>query len=603
MNKKKIISLLLTILLTTTSSVTAFATENKTINGISTTAQQQTKDTLCLPDDSQKNISKHLDTKKTQISKSSSTPYSSKEKAKSIQVNKNNIFSIKGDDNSSTTWSKFNVSNDGLVTINLDKIFDGNGKEENLYLVLENESGSEKYLDVNPFYNGGLALDNSKSWSVGLKAGAYYLKLESGFYAKKQIDVNFNISHIKDNFYEKELNDTLNSATPMDSSNTYKGVMYSYDKDYFVFNNTESNLSINLKQGTSKCSYSVLLHDSTGKDISPSSSQRTNDNTTKFNFNNIESGDVYIKVSLNDNSHYYQDFYELQLDKLTCGWVQENGKWYYYENGKKKTGLLICDNKKYLLGDDGARLTGWHNINNVSYYFNPNSGVATSGWMNCDNKWYYFNNNCEMQVGVQKIDGALYYFSDNGVMDTGWINYSGKWYYFNPESSIGATGWLKENGCWYYFNDSCEMVTGIKKIDGYNYFFGDNGVMSTGWIASSYGSWQYFNDNGTMKTGWFYNNGYWFYLNPYDGNMFTGLWDIDNQTYYFNSSGAMQTGWISFISSWKHFNSSGILTKGWLYENGCWYYLDRNGNMVTGFKFIDGRFYYFNDSGHLLITY
>lgn len=38
------------------------------------------------------------------------------------------------------------------------------------------------------------------------------------------------------------------------------------------------------------------------------------------------------------------------------GWIQENGKWYYYVNGKKKHGWIHPDNW-YYLNDDGGMQT------------------------------------------------------------------------------------------------------------------------------------------------------------------------------------------------------------------------------------------------------
>ena len=46
-----------------------------------------------------------------------------------------------------------------------------------------------------------------------------------------------------------------------------------------------------------------------------------------------------------------------------------------------------------------------------------------------------------------------------------------------------------------------------------------------------------------LKKGWLKYNNEWYYLEPKDGEMVTGIKEIDSQKYSFKDSGAMATGW------------------------------------------------------------
>jgi N-acetylmuramoyl-L-alanine amidase len=80
------------------------------------------------------------------------------------------------------------------------------------------------------------------------------------------------------------------------------------------------------------------------------------------------------------------------------GWVKENGKWYFYENGVKKT--------------------SWFK-NRDQWYFCDQNGVAQFGWLKWSDKWYYLNPENEsgrMMTGIVQVNGKLYYLNQDGTM-------------------------------------------------------------------------------------------------------------------------------------------------------------------------------------------
>jgi N-acetylmuramoyl-L-alanine amidase len=99
------------------------------------------------------------------------------------------------------------------------------------------------------------------------------------------------------------------------------------------------------------------------------------------------------------------------------GWQQENEKWYFYQNGVKKT--------------------GWLKDKEIWYYLDA-AGVMQTGWVKVDGKWYYLNPKGDMRVGWLKDNDKWYYLAESGVMKTGWLLDKGKWYYLKEDGSMAV---------------------------------------------------------------------------------------------------------------------------------------------------------------------
>lgn len=87
---------------------------------------------------------------------------------------------------------------------------------------------------------------------------------------------------------------------------------------------------------------------------------------------------------------------------MLTGWQKDNEKW-------------------YLLGSDGAMLTGWHKETVDDQ--NKNTDTSTNSGDN----------------DTKKVDN-WYYLNQDGSMRTGWLSDGGKWYFFNADGTMQKDG-------------------------------------------------------------------------------------------------------------------------------------------------------------------
>ena len=89
-----------------------------------------------------------------------------------------------------------------------------------------------------------------------------------------------------------------------------------------------------------------------------------------------------------------------------------------------------------------------------------------------------------------------FFFGADQIMRTGWIQKDGTWYYAADTGELQG-GLMKINGNVYYFdNNSLKLQTGNRTINGSSHEFTENGTTDGGPYV--YTEW---NSNGTIRRG------------------------------------------------------------------------------------------------------
>ncbi|CJE69072.1 choline binding protein A [Streptococcus pneumoniae] len=102
--------------------------------------------------------------------------------------------------------------------------------------------------------------------------------------------------------------------------------------------------------------------------------------------------------------------------KVTTGWKQENGVWYFYkEDGTMATGWLQNNGSWYYLNANGSMATGWVKDGDTWYYLEASGAMKASQWFKVSDKWYYVNGLGALAVNTT-VDG--YRVNANGE----WVN-------------------------------------------------------------------------------------------------------------------------------------------------------------------------------------
>lgn len=234
----------------------------------------------------------------------------------------------------------------------------------------------------------------------------------------------------------------------------------------------------------------------------------------------------------------------------------------------------------------------------------PDGTIAVSSWRHINGSWYWFDDEGRMaQDGLVQVGGATYGFSSSGAMRVGWyLDSTGStsaWRYFSGSGAM-VKGWLSDGGRWYWLDPADgSMATGLKECNGTPYIFNSSGAMLSSQWALIDNNWYYADSNGLLHGGWLLLGNSWYYLDPGSHIMLTGFVQVGSSTYFLMSSGAMATGWALADGTWYYAASSGAIQRGrWIKSGSAWYYLDDvSGAMRTGEYMVGDTRYYSFDSG------
>lgn len=240
---------------------------------------------------------------------------------------------------------------------------------------------------------------------------------------------------------------------------------------------------------------------------------------------------------------------------MVTGWQKISGKWYYHgSDGAMKTGWQKIKGKWYYMASDGIMQTGKKNIGTQTYYL-MGSGAMKTGWNKENGKWYFYDNSGAMLnttltwirdghyllgydgamlTGLQDVNKDKYYFSSSGKMQTGWHKISGKWRFFNYYGIMAKSAWIGGK----YWVDKDGVMSTNAWVDNNKYYVDGNGkYVKNRWQKIS-NKWYYFMSNGkTAKNKWI-SGKYWVDAN---GVMATNAW-VDGGKYYVDGNGKWVKG-------------------------------------------------------------
>lgn len=230
--------------------------------------------------------------------------------------------------------------------------------------------------------------------------------------------------------------------------------------------------------------------------------------------------------------------------------------------------------------------------------------IAVSSWRHINGSWYWFDDEGRMaQDGLVQVGDATYAFSSSGAMRVGWyLDSTGStsaWRYFSGSGAL-VKGWLSDGGRWYWLDPADgSMATGLKECNGTPYIFNSSGAMLSSQWALIDNNWYYADSNGLLHGGWLLLGNSWYYLDPGSHIMLTGFVQVGSSTYFLTSSGAMATGWALADGTWYYAASNGAIQRGrWIKSGSAWYYLDDvSGAMRTGEFAVGSTRYFSYDSG------
>ena len=243
-------------------------------------------------------------------------------------------------------------------------------------------------------------------------------------------------------------------------------------------NNSEQNTE-KVSQANQNTTQNITVQDQSNKATNESTALSNSTNSQSVasqqvsDVNNSSTNELVVtNAKYSTNVKSYAAVKTKVTNQVKNGWQQENGNWYYFNNGQQQKGWLQGGEDWYYFNNNGVMQTSWLQGGNDWYYFSPTSGHMQKGWLQGGNDWYYFN-------------------PTSGRMQKSWLQGGKDWYYFSPTSGHMQKGWLQGGKDWYYFSPtSGHMQTGTINVDGKKYSFRNDGRMikdTWGWPFPSVG--------------------------------------------------------------------------------------------------------------------
>ncbi len=268
-------------------------------------------------------------------------------------------------------------------------------------------------------------------------------------------------------------------------------------------------------------------------------------------------------------------------------WKEENGKFFWYENGVKQG----CDENN----PDYRGKEIYDEASNAWYWLDNVEGGAKAV-----NKDVYQDSLAGIWGDYIGEDGQTYgkwvRYDENGHMIKGWSTNESGTYFFDYTYGTMAKGYATIDGKEYYFNEGTGVLErelgevpemGWKNIDGNDYWY--EGYVRQGYsIDDSYRGKEIFDPETNA----------WYWLDNVDDGRKAVSKDV------YQESLAGEWGDITgedgqIYGKWVRYDENGYMIKGWsTTPEGTYYFDETYGTMAKGEAEIDGKSYFFNiDTG------
>ncbi|MCD8150501.1 MAG: NlpC/P60 family protein, partial [Clostridiales bacterium] len=178
-------------------------------------------------------------------------------------------------------------------------------------------------------------------------------------------------------------------------------------------------------------------------------------------------------------------YFDPDTNEQVTGWVEIDGSEYYFSptSGAMLTGLRVIDDRYYYLNTDtGAKETGMISYGGKIYYLSEDSDDGLLyGLTEINEKTYYFSSSGYAVTGYLFLDEVRYYFDpDTGASVSGVYWISSKVAYAFVAGGGYETGLVEDNGKTYYFSTvNGKMITGLHTVgDTLYYFDAEEGMLT-----------------------------------------------------------------------------------------------------------------------------